>query len=335
METHETGLQKVTQSLASVMTSIPAPLKKNFLKALGQLCTAAVDVPVAWLQGKAAEIRSTTAARVQIISTEGDKIAEKITVPEQYIAKASEKFASKIIKEQLNLDNITLIAAKELTNIATTDNEPIEEHGAINDDWLNEFETLARLKSSEDMQLVFGKILSGEITKPGSYSIRTVRLISQLDNEAAKLFQILCSHAIVLFYKNEIVDARVVSLKEDAGQNSLSPYGLSYRVLNLLEEYGLIYSEYNSYATYNSCIANENNKISATLRFQNVQYGLVPTDRTRSPKELQLNGVALTQAGRELLTIIPLVEAEIYKKDLVNYFENLHLKLVPFVQVPT
>lgn len=111
----------------------------------------------------------------------------------------------------------------------------------ISEDWLNEFENLARLKSSEEMKLVFGKILSGEIIKPGSFSIKTIKLISQLDNQAAKLFQLFCSQTISLSAGGNIYDARVVSINGNAASNSLSQYGLSFDSLNILHEYGLIF----------------------------------------------------------------------------------------------
>jgi predicted transcriptional regulator len=110
MENNETGLNTITDTIENVITGVPAPVRKNFIKAFGQLCTAAVDIPVAWLEGKSAEIRTTTEARLQIIRKEGNVISEQIEVPKEYITKASSKFAAKVIKEQLNLDQITLNA---------------------------------------------------------------------------------------------------------------------------------------------------------------------------------------------------------------------------------
>jgi len=49
-------IESVTESageLASIADGIPAPIKKNFWKAFGQLCTAATDVGVAYFEGKA------------------------------------------------------------------------------------------------------------------------------------------------------------------------------------------------------------------------------------------------------------------------------------------
>jgi hypothetical protein len=179
------------------------------------------------------------------------------------------------------------------------------------------------------MKIVFGKILSGEITKPGTFSIRTVRLISQLDNQAAKLFQKLCSQSVSMYLGPSIIfDARIVSFSGNAASNSLTKYGLSFDNLNVLQEYGLIISDYNSYMNYAPCIVNEQMQISASLCFGETQYGLMPTDKEKYDKTVKLNGVAFTKAGKELLKIIPYQEVPNYRKDLEDYLSKIHLKLV-------
>jgi uncharacterized protein DUF2806 len=327
-ESQESGLEQITDTIETLVTGVPAPIRKNFFKAFAQLCTAAVDIPVANLESKAAEIRAASKARVQIIEKEGEQISKQLNVPKEYITKASEKFASKVVKEQLNLDQIGLNAANNLKNEKDIEYDQ-QESEEISDDWLNEFENYAKLKSSDDMKLVFGKILSGEITKPGTFSIRTVRLISQLDNKAAKLFQILCSQSVSMYAGSSIIlDARVISFSGSAASNSLTKYGLSFDNLNILQEYGLIISDYNSYMNYAPCIANEQMHIGASLCYGETQYGLVPTDKEKYDKTAQFNGVAFTKAGKELLKIIPFKDAPIYKKDLEDFLSKKHLKLL-------
>lgn len=88
------------------------------------------------------------------------------------------------------------------------------------------------------MQLLFGKILAGEIRRPTSYSIKTIKLTAQSDNIAAALFKLLCSLSISLRVPNNsnaIIDALVVSMG-NAGPNSLQAYGLGFDALNILQE---------------------------------------------------------------------------------------------------
>ena len=335
MNNNELIFDKLTDSIGDLVTGVPSPIRKNFFKAFGQLCTAAVDIPVAKMETKAAEIRAESAARIQIIKKEGESISEKLEVPKEYIDKASEKFASRIIKEQLNLDQIGLNAAYNLAqedfNEEISDNQ--KEPKEINDDWLNEFENYAKLKSSDDMKLIFGKILSGEIKNPGAYSIRTIRLISQLDNQAARLFQTLCSITVSMnidIGSGIPYDARVVSLIGTAGSNSLSKYGLSYDNLNILQEYGLITTDYNSRFPYTACIVSQSNGVGIGLRFENKIFGLLPIDLDKFVKDLYFNGVTLTKAGRELLKIIPIKHNKEYRKDFEEYLLNKHFRLFQY-----
>ena len=60
--------------------TIPAPIRRNAFKAFGQLCTAAIEWPVAYFEGKAAEVRAGTEARIKIIKENVDQIAQQLKV---------------------------------------------------------------------------------------------------------------------------------------------------------------------------------------------------------------------------------------------------------------
>ena len=247
---------------------LPASIVKNAYKALGRLSSAVLEVPVAFLEGKTEEIRAKSEGRVKIIAKGADQIIQQMEVPSEYAQIAVGKYVGKIIGEQVNLDKISAFAVSELKsgesdNLANQGaNQPNEEQSAdstnqgansgeekvIDNDWLNSFETEARQKSTEDMQLRFGRILAGEIRKPGSYSIKAVKTLGELNQSAAVLFKKLCSLCVVTEtpYDSDIVDARVVSIEGDAAQNALEKYGLGFDQLNVLNEYRLIVSDYNS-----------------------------------------------------------------------------------------
>jgi len=168
----------------------------------------------------------------------------------EYARAAVRKYGQNNIRERVNIDQISAIAARELKALPPANaDQPKPEIPPLSDDWLNVFENEAVNISTEQMQSAFGKILAGEIRRPGSFSIRAVRLLAQLDNPAESLFQTLCSLAISLRAPPDpriIFDARVVSMG-NAGANSLQAYGLTFDSLNILQEYGLIISDYNSY----------------------------------------------------------------------------------------
>lgn len=330
MEENDNLFTQITDNLETVITGVPAPLRKNFFKAFGQLCSASMDIPVSWLEGKADLIRATNEARRNIIKKSGEEISKGIDIPQVYIDKAVTKYASKIIKEQIVLDDITSKAATELvsSNIGIIDD--VKE---ISDEWLNEFESNARNRCSEDMKIAFAKILAGEISNPGKFSIRALKIFSQLDKEVGRYFQILCNLAITVYHKGEVLDSRVVVFDSNPNYNSLSKYGLSLYQLTVLQEYGLIITQLKTYKPYDNemFVGNINNTVKLAITFQNKDYGLLPINRNIDNGNPILNGIKLTKAGEELLSIIPFLDVSEYKNDLINYFKMKNLSLAEIV----
>lgn len=241
-------------------------------------------------------------------------------VDPEYARIAVKKYGQKIVREQVNLDSIAEIAAEELRTDNQAEGEESIQTPDISEDWLNAFEREACNKSSGEMKLLFGKILAGEIRKPTSYSIRTIKLLSQLDNQAANVFHTLSSLASTLRAGDHIIDSRVISLSGNAASNSLQEYGLSFSALNTLQEYGLIISDYNSYMGYKPCIVDDNNSVSLPFQFQGKLFVLKRIDASKPVGDFRVNGVALTKAGKELLDIVDIKPHPQYKEKLIEFF---------------
>lgn len=309
-------------------SSIPAPIKRNALKAFAQLCTAAIEIPVAYLEGIAAEKRAESEARVKIITASADQIAAQVNVDPAYARAAVKKYGQKIIREQVNLDMVSEVAAKELEKHASLP-ESSNSDQPISDDWLNQFEREASQMSTEEMQLLFGRILAGEIQNPSSFSIRTVKLLSALNSTSAILFKRLCSLSMVLRVGNHVIDARVLSLAGNASTNSLQKYGLGFDQLNILHEYGLIIPDYNSWFDYRMTIADQNNQVPLGFQYQGSLWGLLAVNERPVSQAFQLHGVSLSRAGRELLSVVDIDSADDYTSALQEFFTQQNLKMIP------
>ena len=201
------GLSDIIAGLVmdAAIPGISPPVRRNFLKAFGQLCAAAIDIPVAYLTGVADERRAETAARISLINTSAVQIARQMQTDPEYARVAVQKFGQRVLREQVNLDLISQRAANEILQAGVADEQQQqgESGDTISDDWLNAFETEARQKSTEEMQVLFGKILAGEIRKPGTFSIRAVKILGSLDQSAASHFVRLCSMCISQFQDME------------------------------------------------------------------------------------------------------------------------------------
>ena len=316
--------------VSDIGSGLPVPIKKNLFKAFSQLCTAAVDVPVAHLEGKAAEKRAETAARIVLINESTRQIASRLNVDEGFVHAAANKFSENVVRGKINLNVISRVALEDLqSDRAVSGNEDFtktSEEPVIGDDWLNEFEREASTKSSEDMQLLFARILAGEIRKPASFSIRTIRLVSQLDSSTAAEFARLCSMTTSITSGGRINDARVILLDSGTSRDPFLTYDLSYETLLQLQEYGLLTSTLETSMDYKYCIAGNEEKTFG-FRYGGKMCFLHSVKGVRF-SELLLGGPTLSSAGKELLKIVDIAPNQKYTDDLERFFALKDLRLI-------
>ena len=197
------------------------------------------------------------------------------------------------------------------------------------------------------MQQLFSRILAGEIKQPGSYSIKAVKALSELDPTVAALFKRLCSCASFISppgFRHVILDARIISLGGNAASNALKTFGLGFSELNLLNEYGLIISDFNSWYGYQLCIwdkekaffyspqkgkarlFNEHHIKEKGCIFpfyhQKQAWILDPKEHYNMKPTLQISGICFSKVGQELSQIVDIEQVENYTKELKGYFHK-------------
>lgn len=104
--------------------------------------------------------------------------------------RALTRFIYEETKKQENIESIIMNALPFIENKAKPEN--------MDNDWITNFFDKCRLISDNEMQIIWGRILSGEANSPGTYSKRTVNLLSTLDKYDAELFMNLCRYVWVI-----------------------------------------------------------------------------------------------------------------------------------------
>ena len=196
-------------------------------------------------------------------------------------------------------------------------------------DWTARFFNYIQDVSSDEMQLLWAKVLAGQIEQPGNASIRSLSILRNLDQVTAKRFQKLCSCCVMSIMTGHILDARVASLGGNAGKNALQQFGLSFGELNILNEHGLIIGDYNSWYDMRFCIGipasgsnqqNTHSILRIPFRFQDRNWVLSPSEHRELDSEFRVSGVALTQVGKELSKIVECDPVPEYHQALVGFF---------------
>jgi Protein of unknown function (DUF2806) len=162
----------ISNWLGVKLPAIAIPLRqtrKNFDKALSKIVLAAGE-------NVEARIKSNTAKT---------KARGKIDVDGMYRTE----------DERRKIENraaATQAAIEDLRQSPPQDDAQAE----IDDDWLNYFARLVEDKNSEELQSLFGKLLSGEIKRPGSFSLMTMQSLALISKPDAELLSKLLSFAV-------------------------------------------------------------------------------------------------------------------------------------------
>lgn len=113
------------------------------------------------------------------ISRNGLEIkVEEGTVEERAII----SLIQKEVNRQINTEKIVASAVENLESIQSFSTEPVE------DEWIQRFFNIAQDITDEDMQIIWSKILSDEIVKPKSYSLRSLEVLRNMSKYEAELF---------------------------------------------------------------------------------------------------------------------------------------------------
>ncbi len=230
-------------------------------------------------------------------------------------------------KRQANIGSVVAQAAHELGDREVQDHE-------VDHDWTARFFNDVQDVSSEEMQQLWAKVLAGEVERPGSTSVKTLGILKNLDKSTASLFREFSSICVSFGPDGvNLEDARVPFLGGYSEGNALRDYGFGFGKLNVLNEHGLIVSEYNSWLDYNACITawpseRKEGMLVIPFNFQGRYWLLEPTNKRRLEQEFRLNGVALTESGRELSKVVEVSPDEVFAHELEQFFSTRQLLMV-------
>ena len=145
--------------------------------------------------------------------------------------RAFHRFLEEEAKKQKNIEDITQKALPML--------EESSRPSDVEDDWITNFFDRCRLVSDTDMQGLWSKILAGESNSPGTYSKRTINVVSTLDQYDAVLFLQLCSFGLDI--------QGLTPLIYDESESIYNNNGIDLSTLRHLEAIGLISYELNGF----------------------------------------------------------------------------------------
>ena len=202
-------------------------------------------------------------------------------------------------KRQENIESITEIAIKSLDHQAKPDE--------IDNDWLSNFFEKSKIISDEQMQTLWAKILAGEANRAGSFSLKTIEIVTTLSKTDANIFSNLTKFVWDIGGPTLLVFDRENSIYQKNG--------ITFESLQHLESIGLVsLSEFVGFQKELSKDPQQKQMIMFTTYASGKMVPLFTTYANRAitlcrsvenqeKASLDVGQAALTRAGRELYSI--------------------------------
>jgi Protein of unknown function (DUF2806) len=248
------------------------------VKAISHLVTGAAEVPSAgfsWLSDRIKDDSFMRSEAMKLIVAASVREAER---DPEFASRALTYQSRKLRQEQRNRETIVMKALGNLHE--TPPPEGFQEEPT--DDFLNLFGARAAHASSDELQDLFARILAGEIRKPGSFSLQTIQLVSVIDRRLATALK--TARAWIFW---------------DAIPQITSESVLKPGTVGLLQDMNLLRGD-----LQRSFAATEMGNVIAMLGNKAVVlYGT---------KTINVPIWALSESGREIMSLIPYIEDENY-----------------------
>jgi len=176
------------------INNLPTPIESSLLKAIGQLLGGVVAIPAAWLKRPAQAIDDVTLARSTVSAIVAKGVAENALKDPAIIQAATEIYLPTVLRKAKNRAQIARRTVEHTAEQAKSA-DPAQSTPP-DDDWMNQFMRFAEDASSEQLQDLFSRILSGQLVRPGSFSLATLRIVSELDKSIADDFSLVWNKSV-------------------------------------------------------------------------------------------------------------------------------------------
>lgn len=213
--------------------------------------------------------------------------------PSQFAGAVQNMAAADQLQRGVNLKKIALLAEEEAEQIdrdsqiaQCNDSSPTQEFDA---DWFARWRNAAQDVSSEEMQRLWGKLLAGEVAKPGNYSLHTIDFLARMSSADADLLARIAPF---------VTGAGIVKVDDDFFKEK----GINFSDFLYLDDMGL-FNGVNGNLIYNPESTEHQGRAIIILHCGRQAMVFDMGEFTDPPKKLSFDIYTMTRVGREILSL--------------------------------
>ncbi|WP_198023382.1 hypothetical protein M728_002591 [Ensifer sp. WSM1721] len=174
---------------------ISGKIRSRLTSALDRRAAASIDQTGLDVERQVAVHRALTESKLALIAASTKALQKEIqNNPE--LARRALNVLSRAEREEDNIQASLGLAIEDLQNRENTGEGSNDGPDQLNPDFLNRWEHYASGATTETLREKWGRVLASEIRVPGSVSLKTLRVIDEIELPTALLFQRLCGRRL-------------------------------------------------------------------------------------------------------------------------------------------
>lgn len=216
--------------------------------------------------------------------------------------RALNRFVYEEIQKQENIEAIIERALPCIASHANTE--------SITKDWLFNFFNEAKMVSDSDMQLLWSNILAGESNRPGSYSKRTIGIVSQLEKSDAILFEDLLKFSFSGFSEVAVFDS---------SDPIYSSNNITFTTLTHLDNLGLI--------QFNGAMDYKFQELNKVVEVDIAGEPVILEFNNETNNSLSFGHVMLSNVGKEIALLCKVNTTDEIREYIISKWQSKGLKV--------
>lgn len=191
-----TDEDSVGVSVAWSWQGVSANIKSRFLSAVDRLGGRRIDENGLGSERRISAHRALTDARVLMIEAATRAVTKDIESNPELARRALQLF-SRADRQAENIDACLDLTVEDLLNRDHSWKQTSGDPERIEDHVIDRWEHYAGQATSDQLRERWGRVLAAEIRSPGTFSLKCMRIVDEIDAEVAHLFELLCTQRVL------------------------------------------------------------------------------------------------------------------------------------------
>lgn len=184
--------RETSLSVELTETGVKAKSQSRFVAAVDRLGGNLMELVNAPMERRIVRERTIAASEAQLIAAVTKFGIEKLHSDPAFAERVAERHFTRVFEKQQNKDAVLREALEDLRHDQSTE---ARAERPLDAEFLDRLEYYAEGASSEQLRQKWGRVLSAEIKKPGTFSLKVMRIVDELDAATAQTFEGTCKLA--------------------------------------------------------------------------------------------------------------------------------------------